>query len=247
MKLTFVRVQDLYMIECSEADGSTHDRDSFPEGTSDEMRALADAIERRGSVRSVGCAVDARGNCDEVTLWNPMYRVPSLVTREEALSIAARIRSALGPGPRGARLERWTEEPSQRDPTRLDHVRLNTRARSTSPAAPSESSPSKEPRSMETYVHYNGGKYLLVGVAETHQHNGDRDAVYISLTHGKLVTRPWAQDSRKDDAWTDVVRWPDGVERPRFTRRDDLSEADMVDVSRALVAANVEAQVSKES
>jgi hypothetical protein len=175
VKLTFVRVQDLYMIECySEVDGSTHSRDSFPEGTSDEMRALADAIERRGSVRSVGCAVDARGNCDEVTLWNPMYRVPSLVTREEALSIAARIRSALGPGPRGVRLEY---------------------------SAPSETSPSKEPRSMETYVHYNGGKYLLVGVAETHQHNGDRDAVYISLTHGKLVTRPYSPE-----AWAGIQR-----------------------------------------
>jgi hypothetical protein len=90
---------------------------------------------------------------------------------------------------------------------------------------------------MDMYVHYKGGLYLLVGVAETHEHNGDRDAVYVSLTTGKLVTRPWAQDSRKQDAWTDVVPWPDGVDRQRFTRRDDLSEDTMIVLLRCLKGA----------
>jgi hypothetical protein len=64
--------------------------------------------------------------------------------------------------------------------------------------------------------HYKGGRYLVVAVAETHEHNGDFDVVYISAARGHYVTRPLRQDSRHQDAWTDVVTWPDGRERPRF-------------------------------
>lgn len=66
------------------------------------------------------------------------------------------------------------------------------------------------------YRHYKGGLYRLLFCADTHRHNGDLDAVYVSLTHGTVVTRPMRRDSRQEDAWTDVVRWPDGIERDRF-------------------------------
>jgi hypothetical protein len=39
------------------------------------------------------------------------------------------------------------------------------------------------------YRHYKGGLYLVIGIAETHNHNGDIDVIYVSLTYGKLVTR----------------------------------------------------------
>jgi hypothetical protein len=66
------------------------------------------------------------------------------------------------------------------------------------------------------YRHYKGGLYLPVAVAETHNHNGDLDVVYLSLTHGKYVTRPLRRDSRKEDSWLDSVEWPDGCWRMRF-------------------------------
>ncbi len=66
------------------------------------------------------------------------------------------------------------------------------------------------------YRHYKGGLYFVLFTAETHNHNGDIDVVYFSLTHGKNCTRPLRQDSRKEDAWLDGVEWPDGVVRQRF-------------------------------
>ena len=68
-----------------------------------------------------------------------------------------------------------------------------------------------------TYRHYKGGVYTLLYVAETHHHNGDKDAEYLSHTTGKVVTRPFERDSRNDDSWIDFVQWPDGVLRYRFS------------------------------
>jgi hypothetical protein len=73
------------------------------------------------------------------------------------------------------------------------------------------------------YRHYKGGRYVLLFVATTHAHNGDEDAVYVSLTHGHTVTRPYQRDSRKEDSWTDFVRWPDGQIRLRFVLESNLS------------------------
>ncbi len=64
--------------------------------------------------------------------------------------------------------------------------------------------------------HWKGGRYMILGVAETHNHNGDLDVVYVSLTFGKLITRPLRRDSRDQDSWMDVVKWPDGIYRERF-------------------------------
>jgi hypothetical protein len=66
------------------------------------------------------------------------------------------------------------------------------------------------------YRHYKGGLYLPIGVAERHTHNGDHDVVYVSLTHGKLVTRPLRRDSRAEESWLDIGLWPDGKQRERF-------------------------------
>jgi len=72
------------------------------------------------------------------------------------------------------------------------------------------------------YFHYKAGTYRALYLAETHNHNGDQDVVYLSLTTGKHVTRPFKQDSRKEDAWSDLVKWPDGLMHPRFA--DALDE-----------------------
>jgi hypothetical protein len=73
---------------------------------------------------------------------------------------------------------------------------------------------------LGTYRHHKGGRYLAIAVAETHNHNGDLDVVYISLAQGKHCTRPMQRDSRDEDSWTDLVTWPDGVVRARFIRDD---------------------------
>lgn len=69
------------------------------------------------------------------------------------------------------------------------------------------------------YEHYKGGKYRLLFLTERHTHNGDMDAVYVSITTGKVCTRPVFFDSRKEDAWQDIVEWHNGqfeVPQPRF-------------------------------
>jgi hypothetical protein len=68
----------------------------------------------------------------------------------------------------------------------------------------------------QLFIHYKGGRYLQIGIAETHHHRGEYDVVYISLTYGKMVTRPLHRDSRNEDSWTDEVLWPDGMARARF-------------------------------
>lgn len=75
---------------------------------------------------------------------------------------------------------------------------------------------------MELYRHYKGGLYLRLFVAQTHNHNGDLDVAYFSLSYQKPITRPLNQDSRKEDAWTDIVEWPDGIRRQRFTCEAEL-------------------------
>lgn len=72
------------------------------------------------------------------------------------------------------------------------------------------------------YLHYKGGTYTVLFLAETHNHNGDIDVVYISHTYGKACTRPLVRDSRDEDSWTDDVKWPDGLTRKRFVCLEDL-------------------------
>jgi hypothetical protein len=81
---------------------------------------------------------------------------------------------------------------------------------------------------MNLYRHYKGGRYLKIGEAETHHHKGDMDVVYISLTHGKMVTRPLQKDSRKEDSWIDYVEWPDGRTRERFVLESSLEPSEFL-------------------
>ena len=90
----------------------------------------------------------------------------------------------------------------------------------------------------ERYVHYKGGLYLLLYVAETHNHNGDNDVVYVSLMHGKFVTRPLRQDSRKEDSWLDMVEWPDGQFRNRFTPENFFDAKELTHLRRLWARGN---------
>lgn len=67
------------------------------------------------------------------------------------------------------------------------------------------------------YVHYKGGTYTALFTAYTHNHNGDIDVVYVSHTTGDINTRCIVRDSRNEDAWTELVDWPDNKKRARFT------------------------------
>lgn len=95
------------------------------------------------------------------------------------------------------------------------------------------------------YRHYKGGLYFVQFTAETHNHNGDIDVVYFSLTHAKHCTRPLRKDSRKEDSWLDGVEWPDGIVRQRFiaeTNFQSLNDA----ARRALEKLWAEAEQEKE-
>jgi hypothetical protein len=85
----------------------------------------------------------------------------------------------------------------------------------------------KEIEIGQIYRHYKGGRYYVTDLAERHTHNGDIDVLYFSLTYGKRCTRPLRQDSRKEDSWTDVVPWPDGVHRQRFTPESQLLQVEL--------------------
>jgi hypothetical protein len=76
------------------------------------------------------------------------------------------------------------------------------------------------------YIHYKGGRYLVLFTAETHKHNGDIDVAYYSLTHKKHCIRPLRRDSRNEDSWLDVVMWPDNIQRNRFMHINHLERPD---------------------
>lgn len=73
--------------------------------------------------------------------------------------------------------------------------------------------------------HYKGFPYVALQVAKTHNHNGDADVIYVSCTTGELTTRPLTQDSRKEDAWADLVEWPDSLMHPRFAHHSVFRDA----------------------
>ena len=78
------------------------------------------------------------------------------------------------------------------------------------------------------HIHYKGGFYIALYVCETHNHNGDLDVVYYSLTHEKHITRPFARDSRNEDSWTDVIIWEDGEKRRRFMHIKDMTKVEII-------------------
>lgn len=65
------------------------------------------------------------------------------------------------------------------------------------------------------YVHYKGGKYLVLFVAHesTNGREGRDVVVYVSLTNNSTHTRDFVE-------FTEEIVWPDGVTRPRFIRSE---------------------------
>lgn len=68
------------------------------------------------------------------------------------------------------------------------------------------------PVSFGTYQHYKGGIYALLGVCLL---NGDTVVIYQawdgdSLRDAPIYARPWNE-------WAQLVEWPDGVRRTRFS------------------------------
>lgn len=113
-----------------------------------------------------------------------------------------------------------------------------TQSGRTPSAAPNASNPprSELPRTTPNlqvgrYLHFKGDYYLLLAIAETHQHIGDWDAVYIVLRTGKFCTRPLYFDSREQAAWQSSVVWPDGVARSRFILEGVLGDDELQKLS----------------
>jgi hypothetical protein len=57
------------------------------------------------------------------------------------------------------------------------------------------------------YQHYKGDFYRLLLLADWHEHDGSRIAVYRSLARGTVNARPTAKVGtfERDDCWTDLV------------------------------------------
>lgn len=66
------------------------------------------------------------------------------------------------------------------------------------------------------YRHYKGPLYVVFAIAETHEHNGDRDVIYSSLTNPRPVTRPLERDSRNEPSWLDMIAWTEDMTMSRF-------------------------------
>lgn len=62
------------------------------------------------------------------------------------------------------------------------------------------------------YQHYKGEKYLVLFVLqdETNERVGNKIVVYRAVDDGKVFARDYSQ-------FTEVVEWPDGKKRPRFS------------------------------
>jgi hypothetical protein len=70
------------------------------------------------------------------------------------------------------------------------------------------------------YRHYKGGLYrlLFTGLESTNGRPREKVAVYVSLEYGHV-------NVRRLEEFREVVRWPDGVERPRFVMADEAPGA----------------------
>lgn len=67
------------------------------------------------------------------------------------------------------------------------------------------------------YRHYKGGFYRLLLVADHHEHDGRRVAIYSSLERATINARQVAKvgPDDREDCWTDMVG-KSGCEVPRF-------------------------------
>lgn len=76
------------------------------------------------------------------------------------------------------------------------------------------------------YVHYKGGRYLALGVARNSEAREQLLVVYVSLSNGKVWSRPLL--THGVDSWCDGLQWPDKVIRQRFEIEADLPEQDLL-------------------
>jgi hypothetical protein len=77
------------------------------------------------------------------------------------------------------------------------------------------------PKAGDVVRHYKGGRYTVMAVAWSHEHNGDRVVIYVSHTNGMIFARPLESIDPAVDDWTDTVMWPDGIRRQRFITDDN--------------------------
>lgn len=67
-----------------------------------------------------------------------------------------------------------------------------------------------EPTTLKSYRHYKGGTYTLLAVARSSEQRDELLAVYVSHQTNAVWARPWAM-------FNELVHWPDGQVRARFT------------------------------
>jgi hypothetical protein len=68
---------------------------------------------------------------------------------------------------------------------------------------------------LQSYRHYKGGTYTLLYVARNSEQRDQELAVYVSHERQQVWVRPWSM-------FNELVQWPDGVQRPRFTPLQDV-------------------------
>jgi hypothetical protein len=77
--------------------------------------------------------------------------------------------------------------------------------------------PEELPEPGRLYQHYKGDFYRIVCTGNLSE---DRDVVmigYRSMKYGRVWFRPWKdRPNTKPCAFSGIVKWPDGVERPRY-------------------------------
>jgi hypothetical protein len=71
-------------------------------------------------------------------------------------------------------------------------------------------------KGSQVYRHFKGGRYELVSDMATIEGTKDPVVVYRSLQDTRVWVRPIS-------SWQEVVTWPDGALRPRFTLESDLT------------------------
>ena len=62
---------------------------------------------------------------------------------------------------------------------------------------------------LKTYLHHKGGTYTLLAVGRFSEAREEEFAVYVSHMTQQIWIRPLPM-------FNEVIRWPDGVDRPRF-------------------------------
>jgi hypothetical protein len=63
---------------------------------------------------------------------------------------------------------------------------------------------------LKSFRHYKGGSYTLLMIGRSSEKRDEVFAIYVSHQTQQIWIRPWAM-------FNELVVWPDGVRRPRFT------------------------------